>query len=202
MNQSVMFQLTYGLFVLTANDNGKQNGCIINTAAQVTTTPNRITIAVNKQNYTHDMIRKTKEFNVCILDESAPFSLFQQFGFQSGRDVDKMQGVNTETAKNGIVYLKEHVSAYISAKVVEEVDLGTHTLFIAEVTDGEMVTGKTPVTYSYYHNNIKPKPEETKKTGYRCKICGYIYEGEPLPEDFVCPICKHGAEDFEKIEAK
>lgn len=199
MDKRAMYQLTYGLFVLSAKEGEKDNGCIINTTEQVTTSPNRITIAVNKQNYTHDMIMKTGEFNVSVLDESAPFSLFQRFGFQSGRDVDKFENFEVNRAKNGIICLKEHVSAYISAKVVQKMDLGSHTLFLADVTDGELVSGQNPVTYAYYQNNIKPQPEKTEKKGWRCKICGYIYEGEFLPEDFICPICKHGAADFEKI---
>ena len=199
MDKKAMYQLTYGLFVLTAKDGDKDNGCIINTAGQVTTSPNRITIAVNKQNYTHDMIKKTGEFNVSILDETAPFSTFERFGFQCGRDTDKIAGCPVLRAENGIVYLKENASAFISGKVVQEMDLGSHTLFLADVTDGEVLSGVNPVTYAYYQSNIKPKPEKTEKKGYRCKICGYIYEGDPLPEDFICPICKHGAVDFEKI---
>lgn len=199
MDKKAMYQLTYGLFVLSAKDGDKDNGCIINTAAQVTTSPNRITIAVNKQNYTHDMIQKSGEFNLSILDETAPFEIFQRFGFQSGRDVDKLDGIEVSRTGNGIVCLKEHASAFISGKVVETMDLGSHTLFLADVTDGELLSGNTPVTYAYYQSNIKPKPEKTEKKGYVCKICGYVYEGEPLPDDFICPICKHGAADFEKI---
>ncbi|MDD2979913.1 MAG: flavin reductase [Hespellia sp.] len=199
MDNKAMYQLTYGLFVLSAKDGKKDNGCIINTAAQVTTTPNRITIAVNKQNFTHDMIKKTGAFNLSILDESVPFEVFQRFGFQSGRDVDKLDGIEALRAENGIVYLKEHASAFLSGKVVQEMDLGSHTLFLADVTDGELLSGGSPVTYTYYQSHIKPKPQTTEKKGYRCKICGYIYEGDPLPEDFICPICKHGAADFEKI---
>lgn len=194
-----MYQLTYGLFVLTAREGDKDNGCIINTAAQVTTSPNRITIAVNKQNFTHDMIKSTREFNVCILDETAPFSIFERFGFQSGRDIDKIAGCEVERSGNGIVYPKSNISAYISGKVVNEIDLGSHTMFLADVSDAAVISGLEPVTYSYYQKNIKPKPKETKAGGYRCKICGYVYEGDKLPEDFVCPLCKHGADDFEKI---
>ncbi|MDD3339118.1 MAG: flavin reductase [Lachnospiraceae bacterium] len=199
MDNKAMYQLTYGLFVLSAKDGDKDNGCIINTAGQVTTTPNRITIAVNKQNCTHDMIRKTGEFNLSILDESAPFAIFERFGFQCGRDTDKLAGLEVLRADNGLFYLKGHASAFLSGKVVETMDLGTHTLFLADVTDGALLSGDNPITYAYYQKNTKPKPEKTEKKGYRCKICGYIYEGEPLPEDFICPICKHGAIDFEKI---
>lgn len=195
-----MFQLTYGLFVLSASENGKDGGCIINTATQVTVSPNRITIAVNKQNFTHDMIERTGLFTLSILDESAPFELFQRFGFQSGRTVDKFAGLSYEKGENGILRPAEHVSAWINGKVVQSVDLGTHTLFVADVEDAELSSGKTPVTYSYYQANIKPKPQpDAPKKGWRCKVCGYVYEGEELPPDFICPICKHGAADFEKI---
>lgn len=199
MDNKVMYQLTYGLFVLSARDGGKDNGCIINTAGQVTTSPNRITIAVNKLNFTHDMIMRSGEFNLSVLDESVPFSVFERFGFQSGRDVDKLSGFEVERGKNGIFYLKDYADAFIAGKVVQTMDLGSHTLFLADVTDGEVLLGRNPITYSYYQKNTKPKVEKTEKKGYRCKICGYIYEGEPLPEEFICPICKHGASDFEKI---
>ena len=198
MNKNAMFKLSYGLYVLSAKEE-KHNGCIINTAVQVTNTPNRISVAVNKQNYTHDMICNTKEFNLSILDQTVPFSIFENFGFKSGRTEDKMVGIDYEISPNGLMYLSKYTSAYISGKVFQQIDLGTHTLFLADVTDAEMVSGLESVTYSYYQDNIKPKKTTTDKKGYRCKICGYIYEGEPLPEDFICPICKHGAEDFEKI---
>ena len=199
-NQAAMFQLSYGLFVLSAKDGQKDNGCIVNTVQQVTTSPNRILVAVNKGNYTHDMIMKTGEFNASILSEDADFEIFKHFGFQSGRDVNKMEGLEDfERAENGIIYLTKGANAYISAKVVQTTDLGSHTLFLADVTDGDVLNDVPSVTYAYYHKNIKPQPQETKKTGWRCKICGYIYEGEELPADFICPICKHGAEDFEKI---
>lgn len=200
MNNAAMFQLTYGLFVLTAKDDEKDNGCIINTVQQVTNTPNRISIAVNKNNYTHDMIIKTGEFNVSILSEEVPFDIFKHFGFRSGRDTDKFAGFETfDRSDNGIAYLNQYANAYLSGKVAETVDLGTHTLFIADVTDGEVLSSVPSVTYAYYHKNIKPQPQETKAKGWRCKICGYIYEGEELPADFICPICKHGAADFERI---
>lgn len=200
MNNKVMNRLSYGLFVLTAKDGDKDNGCIINTAMQVTTSPNQIVITVNKGNYTHDMIAKTGEFNLSILDESAKFGTFQQFGFQSGRDVDKFAEITFARAENGIAYLTKECSGYISGKVVQKVELSTHTMFIAEVTGGELLSDTPSVTYAYYHANIKPQaaPKEEKK-GYICTICGYIYEGDTLPADFVCPICKHGAEDFKKL---
>lgn len=202
MDNKAMYKLTYGLFVLTAKDGEKDNGCIINTAAQVTTSPNRITIAVNKGNYTHDMIKNTKEFNVSILSEDAKFPIFENFGFQSGRDADKLAKITYKRADNGIVYILDGANAYISAKVVSEVDLGTHTLFVADVTDAQVLTEAASATYAYYQKNIKPapKPQEAKKTGWICTVCGYIYEGEELPADFICPLCKHPAADFKKLD--
>lgn len=199
-NNSAMFQLSYGLFVLSAKEGDKSNGCIVNTVQQVTSSPNRILVAVNKGNYTHDMIVNTGVFNVSILSEDVVFDTFQHFGFQSGRDVNKMEGFSDyQIAENGIFYLTKGANAYLCAKVFQTIDLGTHTLFLADVTDGDLLNNTASVTYTYYHKNIKPQPKETKTSGWRCKICGYVYEGEELPEDFVCPLCKHGAEDFEKI---
>lgn len=204
MDQKVMQKLSYGLFVLTAKDADKDNGCIINTAVQVTSEPNRITIAVNKGNYTHDMVKKTGVFNVSILSESAKFDTFKHFGFQSGRDVDKAVGITFKRSANGVIYLDSaEVNAYISGKVIESIDLGTHTLFIADVTDGEVLNATASATYAYYFANIKPRPEaasQESKKGWICTICGYIYEGDPLPADFVCPICKHPASDFKRME--
>lgn len=200
MNGKAMYKLSYGLFVVTAREGEKDNGCITNTAAQVTTTPNRITLAVNKGNYTHDMIVRTGVFNVSVLSEKASFDTFKHFGFQSGRDVDKFADYEkTGRSPNGLYYVTDGTNAWLSAKVVDTVDLGTHTLFLADVTDGEVLSDDNSATYSYYQSNIKPAPAKEEKKGWRCKICGYIYEGEILPEDFVCPICKHGAADFEKI---
>lgn len=202
MNKKAMYNLSYGLFVLTTTLGSRSQGCIINTAMQVTTNPNRITITVNKQNLTHDVLVHTKEFNISVISEDAKFSLFKHFGFQSGRDTDKFEGyAHSKTSANGMPYITQGTNAYISGKVIDTVDLGTHTMFIADVTDGEILSDTASATYSYYQKNIKPKPEETEnqKKGYRCKICGYVYEGDTLPDDFVCPICKHGADDFEKI---
>lgn len=199
MNSKVMNQLSYGLFVLTAREGDKDNGCIINTASQVTTSPNCIIITVNKDNYTHDMIMKTGEFNVSVLDESATFDTFKHFGFQSGRDTEKFAEITFARAKNGITYLTKECNGYLSGKVKNTLDLGTHTMFIAEVTDGEVLSDQPSATYSYYHAHIKPSAKPVEKKGYICTICGYIYEGEPLPADFVCPICKHGAEDFRPL---
>ena len=199
MDKAAMYDLSYGLFVLSAREGEKDNGCIINTAIQVTTTPNRVTIAVNKDNYTHDMIARTGAFNVSMLSESAPFAIFERFGFHSGRTEDKLAGFTFERAENGIFYVPEHVASFISCKVVSTVDLGSHTLFLADVTDGRKLSKEAPMTYAYYHANVKPRPGKKPAGGWRCSICGYVYEGETLPDDFVCPICKHGAADFEKI---
>ena len=203
VDANAMFKLSYGLFVLTAKDGEKDNGCIINTVTQLTDTPKRITIAVNKKNATHDMIKKTGEFNVSVLSTDVPFSVFEHFGFQSGRDVDKFAGYEgVERSANGLYYLTEAVNAVISAKVVETKDYDTHTLFVAEVTEARVISDVPSVTYQYYFDHIKPQPQpmDEKKVGWVCKICGYVYEGEVLPEDYICPLCKHGAEDFEKIQ--
>ena len=198
---NAMFKLSYGLFVLTAREANRDNGCIINTVTQLTDSPKRISIAVNKQNLTHDMILKTGVFNVSILSERAPFAIFKHYGFQSGREVDKFAGVPAlARAQNGIYYLPDSTNAFLSGKVTQTIDLGTHTLFIADVTEARVLSDAPSMTYAYYFENVKPKPATLeKKTGWVCKICGYVYEGEELPEDFICPLCKHGAEDFEKL---
>lgn len=200
MGQNPMNQLSYGLFVLTARDGLKDNGCIINTAMQVTSNPNCIMIAVNKNNYTHDMIKKTGAFNLSVLTENASFDTFQRFGFQSGRDVEKLVQVEFSRAANGIAYLLNETNAYISGKVISETEFPTHTVFFAEVTQALVLSEDASATYSYYHKNIKPAPAQTeKKKGYICTVCGYIYEGDVLPEDFICPLCKHPASDFKPL---
>lgn len=198
---NAIHKLTYGLFILTARDGEKDNGCIINTVTQVTSEPNRITIAVNKANYTHDMIVRTGEFNVSVLTENSKFETYKHWGFQSGKDTDKLEEISFKRAENGITYIADETNAYISAKVVSSIDLGSHTLFIADVTASEVLSDDESVTYSYYHKNIKPsKPKtEEKKKGFICTICGYIYEGDTLPDDFICPLCKHPASDFEPL---
>ena len=198
---SAFFKLSYGLFVLSARDGSSDNGCIINTVTQVTDSPKRIAIAVNKANYTHDMILRTGLFNVSVLTESVPFQVFQHYGFQSGRDVSKFTG-NEARSENGLCYLTEHVNAFFSAKVIKTEDYGTHTLFVADVTEAKVLSTEPSVTYDYYFEHIKPKPQpmQEKKRGWVCKICGYFYEGDELPADFVCPLCKHGPEDFERVE--
>ena len=199
---TALFKLSYGLFVVTSKDSDKQNGCITNTVSQLTDNPSRVMIAVNKQNYTHDIILKTGEFNINVLTESVPFSTFQRFGFQSGRDVDKFDGFpNVALAANGIYYLTKDTNAVISGKVIEYHEYESHTLFIADLTQAQILSKEPSVTYAYYHEHIKPKPQpaEEKKKGFVCKICGYVYEGDELPEDFICPLCKHGAADFEPL---
>lgn len=203
LDPAAMFKLSYGLFVLTAKDGQKDNGCIINTASQVTAEPNRITIAVNKNNYTHDMIKKTGVFNVSILSQDVTFDTFRHFGFQSGRDTDKFAGYSdAERSANGLYYLTKGVNALISGKVIQEIAFETHTLFIADVTECRILSDAASVTYAYYFEHIKPKPQpaQEKQTGWVCKVCGYVYEGEDLPEDFICPLCKHPASDFEKLQ--
>lgn len=206
MNTKSVYKISYGLYVLTASQDDKDNGCIINTLAQQTSSPMQISVTVNKANFTHDMIKATGKFNVSVIDTSADFSLFKHFGFQSGRDSQKFGTSDSYKftpcyADNGVLYIKSGTNAFMSGKVVNEIDLGTHTMFIAEMTDGEVLSDKPSMTYDYYQQNVKPKPaaKAEKKTGWVCKVCGYIYEGEDLPEDFVCPICKHGASDFEKL---
>lgn len=200
MDTKAMFKIGYGLYVLTTHDGDKQNGCIVNSVMQVTSSPNRICVAVNKSNHTHNRILENKFFNVSVLTEKASFDIFKRFGFQSGRDVDKFKDYpHVKMAANDVYYITEGTNAYISAYVVETIDLETHTLFIANVVNAVVLNDDASVTYDYYQKNIKPAPGETKKKGWVCKVCGYVYEGEELPPDFICPLCKHGAEDFEKL---
>lgn len=204
MDNKALYKLTYGLFVLTAEQEGKENGCIINTAIQVTAEPNRISIAVNKSNYTHDMVLATGKFNVSVISQDAEFSLFKHFGFQSGRNVDKFADFDGyDRAENGIAFVTAGINAYFSAEVEQTIDLGTHTLFIAAVTDMKVLSETASASYEYYQNHIKPKPQASAsssgKTVWRCTVCGYEYEGEELPADFICPLCKHPASDFEKV---
>ncbi len=205
MDNKAMFKIGYGLYVLTANENGFDNGCIINTVSQVTSTPNRITVAVNKANKTHDMIAATGKFNVSVLTTSASFDIFKAFGFRSGNEVNKFEGYEyAKRSENGLYYVTDSTNAYISAQVISATDLGTHTLFLADVIDCEVLSEVPSASYDYYHKHIKPKPEAKKsaKVYYRCKICGYIYEGDTLPDDFICPLCKHPASDFERVEVE
>ena len=200
MDMSVMFKLGYGLYVLTAKDDAKDNGCIINTVMQVTSNPLQVAIAVNKKNYTNEMIQKTRKFNLSILSEKADFEIYKHFGYQSGREVDKFASfTEAKRSPNGVLYITKGTNAYISAYVQQEVDLGTHSLLIAQLVASESLSDDKSATYDYYQNFVKQKQENVAKKGWRCKICGYIYEGENLPADYICPICKHGAIDFERL---
>ena len=204
MDPKTMYRLTYGLFVLTARHDGRDSGCIINTAGQVTSTPNRISIAVNKDNFTHDLVKASGKFNISILSEEADFDLFRHFGFQSGRSVDKFDGfTDCRRSENGLYVVTRGTNGYISATVEQALDLGTHTLFIASVDDMEVLSPAPSATYAYYQSNIKPRPEKTApqgKTTWRCTVCGYVYEGETVPEDYKCPICGVGPDKFVKEE--
>ena len=203
MDKKAMYKLSYGLFVLTAREGDKDNGCIVNTAIQAASAPNQLSVCVNKANYTHDMIKRTGEFTVSVISERAGFELFTHFGFQSGREVNKFEAYEKcERGANGIYYVTEGTNAYLSVKVTKTEDLGSHTMFIGEVTDMEVLSEYPSVTYAYYLDHIKPAPKavgktESGETIWRCTICGYEYVGEELPEDFICPICKHPASDFE-----
>lgn len=203
MDKKAMFKLSYGLYVLTANQDGFDNGCIINTASQITSSPNRISIAVNKTNKTHDMIMKTGHFNISVLSEKADFSIFERFGFHSGKDTNKFSDFeNFAVSSNGIKYITGYANSYISARLFHCIDLVTHTLMLADVTDCDVLSDDNSLTYNFYHQNIKPKNSPDAKKGkiaYRCKICGYIHYADELPPDFICPVCKHGIDDFEKI---
>ena len=199
MDTKALFKIGYGLYVLTANDE-KDNGCIINTVMQVTSNPLQIAIAINKRNYTTAMIQKTRKFNISVLSEKADFNIYKHFGYQSGKDVNKFENFSdTKRSPNGVLYITSGTNAYMSAYVQQEIDLGTHFLFIGQLVASENLSDDKSATYEYYQNNVKPKPETNNKKGWRCKICGYIYEGEELPADYICPICKHGAADFEKL---
>jgi len=197
---TALFNIGYGLYVVTSNDGKKDNGLIVNTISQVTSTPNRITVTINKDNYSHHVIKQTGKMNVNCLTVDAPFSVFEQFGFVSGRNVDKFADSEPLRSDNGLVFLPRYINSFMSLKVEQYVDLGTHGMFICSVTEARVLSDRETMTYSYYHSNVKPKPKSNGKKGYACKICGFVYEGEELPEDFVCPLCKHGAVDFEPIE--
>lgn len=196
-----VYNISYGLYILTAKDE-KMNGCVINTLCQVTTSPNRVVITVNKDNLTTSIIQKTKRFNVSILDATTKFELISHFGFQSGKNVDKFESFKDfKLAENEIAYITKSANSYITAKVVDEKDLGTHIMFLADVEGDFVLSNEPSLTYADYQKNLKPKPRaEVKKVVHVCRICGFVYEGDPLPEDFVCPWCKHGAVDFERQE--
>ena len=197
---SALFNIGYGLYVVTSNDGKKDNGLIVNTVTQVTNTPNRIAVTINKENYSHHIIAQTGIMNINCLSCDAPFSVFERFGFQSGRNVDKFVGMTPLKSENQLAVLPEYINSYMSLKVEQYIDLGTHGMFVCSVTESKVLTDIETMTYTYYQNNVKPKPKTEGKKGYVCKICGYVYEGEKLPEDFICPLCKHGASDFEEIK--
>lgn len=196
---TALYRIGYGLYVVTSNDGKHDNGLIVNTVTQVSDNPNRIAVNINKANYSHHVIRQTGVLNVNCLSVDAPFRVFERFGFQSGRNVDKFEGISTAKSDNGLVILPEYINAVMSLKVEDYVDLGSHGMFICSVTEARVISDKDTMTYTYYQNNVKPKPATEGKKGWVCKICGFIYEGDELPEDYVCPLCKHGAADFEKI---
>lgn len=196
---TALFRIGYGLYVVTSNDGKKDNGLIVNTVIQLTDTPNRVAVNINKANYSHHVIKQTGMLNVNCLSTEAPFSVFEQFGFQTGRSVDKFAGQTVHRSDNGLVFLDKYINAFMSLKVEDYVDLGTHGMFICSVTEARVMSNQETMTYTYYQNNVKPKPETEGKKGFVCKVCGYIYEGDELPADYICPLCKHGAADFEPI---
>ena len=198
-DMTALFRIGYGLYVVTSNDGKKDNGLIVNTVTQVSDNPNLVAVNINKTNYSHHVIKQTGKMNVNCLSIDAPFSVFENFGFQSGRTADKFAGWDTVRSDNGLVILPKYINAAFSLKVEQYVDLGTHGMFICSVTEARVMSDRDTMTYTYYLNNVKPKPQTEGKKGFVCKVCGYIYEGEELPEDFICPLCKHGAVDFEPI---
>ncbi len=197
---TALFNIGYGLYVVTSNDGKKDNGLIVNTVTQVTNSPNRVAVCINKQNYSHHTIKNTGVMNVNCLSVDAPFSVFENFGFQSGKNVDKFANWEPLRSDNGLVFLPKYINSFMSLKVEDYVDLDTHGMFICTVTEARVLSDKETMTYTYYQNNVKPKPETEGKKGWVCKVCGYVYEGDELPEDFICPLCKHGVADFEPIE--
>ena len=199
-DMTALFKIGYGLYVVTSNDGKKDNGLIVNTVAQVSDSPKRISVTINKANYSHHVIKQTGKMNVNCLTVDAPFSVFERFGFASGRNVDKFAGETPLRSDNGLVFLTQHINSFMSLTVETYVDLGSHGMFICTIDEARVMSDKETMTYSYYHSNVKPKPKTEGKKGYVCKICGYVYEGDPLPEDFICPLCKHPASDFEPIK--
>ncbi len=199
-DMNALFSIGYGLYVVSCNDGRKDNGLIVNTVTQVTNVPNRIAVTINKENYSHHVIKQTGKMNVNCLTVDAPFAVFEKFGFTSGRNTDKFAECEPLRSDNGLVFLPRHINAFMSLKVEQYVDLGTHGMFICEVTEARVISNAETMTYAYYHANVKPKPETEGKKGFVCKICGYVHEGDELPEDIVCPLCKHGAADFEPIK--
>ena len=199
-DMTALFRIGYGLYVVTSNDGKKDNGLIVNTVSQVSDNPNRIAVTINKANYSHHVIKQTGIMNVNCLTVEAPFKVFETFGFQSGRNVDKFADCTPLRSDNGLVFLPRYINAFMSLKVEQYVDLDSHGMFICSVTEARTISDRETMTYAYYHANVKPKPQTEGKKGYVCTICGYVYEGDPLPEDFICPLCKHGVQDFEPIK--
>ena len=197
---TALFNIGYGLYVVTSNDGKKDNGLIVNTVTQVTNTPNRIAVTINKENYSHHIIKQTGIMNINCLSTDAPFSVFEAFGFRSGRNVDKFADCDPLRSDNGLVFLPRYINSFMSLKVEQYIDLDTHGMFICSVTEARVLSDRETMTYTYYQNNVKPKPQTDGKKGYVCNVCGYVYEGDTLPDDFVCPLCKHGAADFESIQ--
>ncbi len=197
---SALFNIGYGLYVVTSNDGKKDNGLIVNTVTQVTNTPNRIAVTINKENYSHHIIKQTGKMNINCLTVDAPFAVFEKFGFVSGRNVDKFAECEPLRSDNGLVFLPRYINSFMSLKVEQYVDLDTHGMFICSVTEARVISDRETMSYTYYYENVKPKPETEGKKGYVCKVCGYVYEGDTLPDDFICPLCKHGAADFEEIK--
>lgn len=194
-----LYNISYGLYVITSNDGKKDNGMIGNTVFQITNSPAKVVVGINKANYSHDVIKETGIMNVNCLSVDAPFSVFERFGFQSGRDTDKFASETPGRTENGLAVLTQYANAVLSLKVESYIDMDSHGMFICTVTEEKVMSDKETMTYTYYQDNVKPKRKEEKKKGFVCKICGYVYEGETLPPDFVCPLCKHGAEDFEPL---
>ena len=199
-DMTALFNIGYGLYVVTSNDGKRDNGLIVNTVTQVTNTPNRVAVCINKDNYSHHIIKQTGKMNVNCLSVEAPFSVFESFGFRSGRNVDKFEGTEVLRSDNGLVFLPRYINSFLSLKVEQYIDMDTHGMFICSVTEARVISDKETMTYTYYQNNVKPKPKTEGRKGWVCKVCGYVYEGDELPEDFVCPLCKHGAADFEPIQ--
>ena len=200
IDNPAFFKISYGLYLITTFDGAKHNGMIANTAIQVTSNPARVSVTINKDTFSHSVIASSGKLNVCCLDINTPFSVFEHFGFQSGKTIDKFSNQAFDISSNGLAVLKDNVNAYISLDVINSVDLGTHTMFICDVIESKTISNTPSITYDYYQNNVKPK-KQASSTGYVCKICGYVHDSDTLPEDFICPICKHGAEVFEKIDS-
>lgn len=198
--KNALFNIAYGLYVITTKDGDRDNGMIANTVGQVTNTPDRIAVTINKTSYTHDIIKQTGVMNINCLSNKAPFSVFENFGFKSGREQNKFEEISPARSSNGLAVLPQYINAFISLRVQQYIDLDTHGMFICEITEQQVVSDEETMTYTYYQENVKPKPGPQKKKGWVCKICGYVYEGEELPADFICPWCKHPASDFEPIK--